>query len=67
MIKLVREILVIAMLGVVSTSAFAQKRDQDKRPKKEPVKVITNDRKDNNRPPQNNNQKPKGDKRRGRP
>ena len=66
MIKLVREFLVIAMLGVVSTSAFAQKRDQDKRPKKEPVKVITNDRKDN-RPPQNNNQKPKSDKRRGRP
>lgn len=66
MIKLVREILVIAMLGVVSTSAFAQKKDQDKRPKKEPVKVITNDRKDNNRP-QNNNQKPKGDNRRGRP
>jgi hypothetical protein len=66
MIKLVREMLVIAMLGVASTSAFAQKRDQDKRPKKEPVKVITNDRKDNNRP-QNNNQKPKGDNRRGRP
>ena len=66
MIKLVREMLVIAMLGVVSTSAFAQKRDQDKRPKKEPVKVITNDRKDN-RPPQNNDKKPKSDKRRGRP
>ena len=66
MIKLVRELLVIAMLGVVSTSAFAQKKDQDRRPKKEPVKVITNDLKDN-RPPQNNNKKPKPDNRRGRP
>ena len=52
------------MLGVVSVGAFAQKRDQDKRPPKEPAKVITNDRKDQ-RPPQNNNQqRPKDDNRR---
>jgi len=58
-----RELLVIAMLGVVSVGAFAQRKDQDKRPPKEPVKVITNDRKDQ-RPPQNSNQqKPKSDKR----
>ena len=59
MIKLFRELLVIAMLGTVSVGAFAQKRDQDKRPPKEPVKVVTNDRKDQ-RPPRNDNQqKPK--------
>jgi nucleoid-associated protein YgaU len=57
MIKLIRELLVIAMLGTVSVGAFAQKRDQDKdkRPPKEPVKVITHDRKDQ-RPPRNDNQ-----------
>jgi hypothetical protein len=66
MIKLMRELLVIAMLGVVSVGAFAQRKDQDKRPPKEPAKVITNDRKDQ-RPPQNSNQqRPKSDKR-GRP
>jgi len=57
--KLVRNLVVAAMLGVVSVGAFAQKQDQQKRPPKEPVKVITNDRKDN-RPPQNTNQ-PKRD------
>ena len=53
MIKLLRQlIMVIAMLGVVSAGAVAQRRgkDQDKRPPKEPAKVITNDRKDQ-RPP----------------
>ncbi len=60
MIKLLRELLVIAMLSVVSVSAFAQRkdRDQDKRPKKEPVIVITNDRKDQKPPRQNDNQRP---------
>jgi hypothetical protein len=65
--KLFRELLVIAMLGTVSVGAFAQKRDQDKRPPKEPVKVVTKDRKDQ-RPPRNDNQqRPKQDKPRGRP
>ncbi len=60
MIKLIRELLVIAMLGVVlSVGAFAQRKDQDKRPPKEPAKVITNDQK-NQRPPKNDNQPPKG-------
>ena len=64
MIKLLREILLIAMLGVVSVEAFAHRRDQDKRPPKEPAKVITNDRKDQRPPPQNNNQqRPKPDNR----
>ena len=62
MIKLLREVLLIAMLGVVSVGAFAQRRDQDKRPPKEPAKVITNDRKDQ-RPPQNNNQQRPNDNR----
>jgi hypothetical protein len=67
MIKLLRELLLIAMLGVVSVGAFAQRRDQDKRPPKEPVKVITNDRKDQRPPPRNNNQPPPRDGNRNRP
>ena len=66
MIKLLRQLLlVIAMLGVVSTGAFAQRKDQDKdkRPPKERAKVITNDRKDQRPPKENNNQPPKRDKR----
>ncbi|HJY29787.1 MAG TPA: hypothetical protein VJ306_17285 [Pyrinomonadaceae bacterium] len=67
MIKLLREILLIAMLGVVSVGAFAQRRDQDKRPPKEPAKVITNDRKDQRPPPQNNNQQRPKPNNRNRP
>jgi hypothetical protein len=67
MIKLLRELLLIAMLGVVSVGAFAQRRDQDKRPPKEPAKVITNDRKDQRPPPRNNNQPPPRDSNRNRP
>lgn len=65
MIKLLRELLlVIAMLGMVSAGAVAQRKDQDKRPPKEPAKVITNDRKDQRPPKQNSNQQqPKRDKR----
>jgi len=66
MIKLIRELLVIAMLGVVSVGAFAQRKDQDKRPPKEPAKVITNDQK-NQRPPKNNNQQPPKQGNRNRP
>ena len=60
MMKLMRKLLVIAMLGVVSVGASAQRKDQDKRPPKEPVKVITNDGKDKRPPKQNPNQPPKG-------
>jgi hypothetical protein len=67
MINLMRKgLLVLAMLGVVSAGAFAQRKDkeQDKRPPKEPAKVITNDRKDQRPPPRNSNdQPPKRDKR----
>jgi hypothetical protein len=67
MIKLMREFLVIAMLGVVSAGAFAQRKDQDKRPPKEPAKVITNDRKDQRPPRQNSNQQPPKQDNRRRP
>ena len=53
--RLVRNLLVVVMLSAASVGAFGQKQDRDKRPPKEPVKVVTNDRKDN-KPPQNNNQ-----------
>ena len=62
MIKLLRELMVIAMmLVVVSTGAFAQRKgdqDKDKRPPKDPVKVVTNDRKEP-RPPRNDDKRPK--------
>ncbi len=58
MMKLVRNMLVVAMLGIVSAGAFAQKKDDEKRPVKEPVKVITNDRE--KKPPPNSN-RPKPD------
>jgi len=63
--KLVRDLVVIAMLSIFSIAAFAQKQGQDKRPPKETVRVV--DKKDNNRPPppQNNNP-PKNDKK-GKP
>jgi hypothetical protein len=64
MIKLIRELLVIMMLGVVSVGAFAQKKDKDKRPPKEKVVVVTNDRKDNRPPPRNSNERPRPDNRR---
>ena len=64
--KLLRELLVMAMLGVVSVGAFAQKRD-DKRPPKEKVIVVTNANKGNRPPPpRNDKDRPKPDKR-GRP
>jgi hypothetical protein len=61
--------MVIAMLGVVSAGAVAQRRgkDQDKRPPKEPAKVITNDRKDQRPPRQNSNQQPPKRDKRDRP
>jgi hypothetical protein len=59
MMKLVRQILVMAMLAVVPVSAFAQGKGGDKRPKKEPVKIVTNDGK--GKPPQKPNRPPKQD------
>jgi hypothetical protein len=61
MIKLVRNLVVLAMLVVAATGAFAQGRggDKGKRPPKEPAKVIEN-RKENRPPPKND--RPKQDK-----
>lgn len=64
MMKLVRQIIVVAMIAFVSVGAFAQRggRGQDKRPPKEPAKVIDKKDKDN-RPPSNSNRpKPRKDK-----
>lgn len=58
MTKLVQKLLLIALLGVTPVVALAQK-DRDKRPPKEPVKVITNDRKDQRPPPKDNQPRPK--------
>jgi hypothetical protein len=64
MIKLLRKLVVIVMLGVAPAGAFAQRKDkdQDRRPPKEPAKVITNDRKDQRPPANSNQQRPKPDK-----
>ena len=61
MMKLVRQIMVVAMIAFASVGAFGQRdRGGDKRPPKEPAKVI--DKKDN-RPPSNSNRpKPRDDK-----
>ena len=61
MMRFVRQIMVVAIMAFVSVGAFAQRgRDQDKRPPKQPAKVI--DKKDN-RPPSNSNRpKPRDDK-----
>jgi hypothetical protein len=61
MMRLVRQIVVLLMLALVPMGAFAQRgrgQGQDKRPPKEPVKVIEN-RKDNRPPP--NKVRPKKD------
>ena len=62
MMRLVRQIVVLLMLAVVPMGAFAQGRGQgqDKRPPKEPVKVIEN-RKD--KPPPPKDDRPKKDDR----
>jgi len=62
MMRLVRQIVVLLMLVMVPLGAFAQRRGQggDKRPPKEPVKVIEN-RKD--KPPPPKNDRPKRDDR----
>ena len=60
--QLARQIVVLMLLAIVPMGAFAQRgrgQDKDKRPPKEPVKVIEN-RKD--KPPPPKNDRPKGDK-----
>ena len=51
MSKLTRKLLVVAVMGALSTGAFAQRGKDDKRPPKEPVKVIDG-KGGTNRPPQ---------------
>jgi hypothetical protein len=65
--KLVRDLVVIAMLSMFSIAAFAQKQGQgqDKRPPKETVRVV--DKKDNNRPPPPQNNQPKPNDKKGKP
>ena len=66
MINLKRKMLALALLGVVSAGAFAQ-RPEDKRPPKNPDKVVERP-KGERPPPQNNNQGKKGDSgKKGRP
>jgi hypothetical protein len=62
MMRFVRQIVVVLLLAVVPMGAFAQRRGQgqDKRPPKEPVKVIEN-RKD--KPPPPKDDRPKKDDR----
>ena len=62
MMKLVRQIMVVAMMAFVSVGAFAQRRGQDKRPPKAPSLFIDKKYK-HNRPPSNSNRpKPRKDK-----
>jgi hypothetical protein len=51
----------------VSAGAVAQRKDQDKRPPKEPAKVITNPGKEQRPPPKQNNQPPPKRDKRDRP
>lgn len=66
MSKLIRKMMVVVVMGIISTSAFAQGQGNDKRPPKDKVKVI--DVKGSGggreRPPQPPPQKPPKDKKR---
>lgn len=64
MTNLKRKLLAAAMLGVVSVAGLAQRPD-DRRPPKNPDKVVEKP-KSERPPPQNSNQDKRGDKK-GRP
>jgi hypothetical protein len=68
MSNLVRKLLVVVMMGALSTGAFAQGkgRDKDKRAPKEPVKVIDG-KGGSNRPPNPPPQKPKDNRGKKKP
>ena len=60
-----RTLLTIAMMGIASVGAFAQKNTNDnKRPPKDPPKVVV---KDKEKPPQNSNQDKKDGDKKGKP
>jgi hypothetical protein len=59
--KLMRKLMVLAMLAVMSVGAFAQGKPKDnKRPDKEPEKVVSPDKRQPPPPAQNSN-RPKPD------
>ena len=60
--KLMRKLMVLVMLGVMSVGAFAQKPKDNKRPDKEPEKVVSPDKKQPPPPPQNSNRPRPDDK-----
>jgi hypothetical protein len=64
--KLIRKLMVLGMLGIFTVSAFAQGKGGDKRPPKDPGKVVTPDKRGNQpqRPPQEDKRPKKDDKRR---
>jgi len=64
MMRLVRQIAVLLILAIMPVGAFAQRKGQDKRPPKPPVKVIENPK--DNRPPPNRD-RPKKDDRKKKP
>ena len=66
MSNLVRQLLVMAMMGALSTGAFAQGKGKDKRPPKEPVKVIDG-KGGSNRPPNPPPRPPKDDRGKKKP
>jgi hypothetical protein len=67
--KLVRDLVVVAMLSIFSIAAFAQKQgqNQDRRPPKDKENVRVVDKRDNNRPPPQNNNQPKHNDKKGKP
>ena len=60
MMRLVRQIAVLLILAIMPVGAFAQRKGQDKRPPKPPVKVIENPK--DNRPPPNRDRPKKDDR-----
>ena len=64
-----RKLLVVVMMCGVSLGAFAQKDDKNKRPPKEPARVVPSEKDKRDKPPSNSNQgnKNKGGDKRGKP
>ena len=60
MMKFLREILVVLVIAVATATAFGQ-RGQDKRPPKEPGRVVTQDKEKPPPPPPQNSNRPKND------
>jgi hypothetical protein len=58
--KVIRELLVLVMLGVLSDSAFGQRKPDKQRPPKDPGKVVSP--KPQPPPPPQNSNKPRPDK-----